>query len=180
MPSSLNSDDEALDQVNVVPIELKNFSSANEAYKQATLQLERNRRLFPDAKNGLINAHKYLRKITVTESEKYHKDKEQQILVTESWRESHLLALTFQAYTAGSFRAWIVLSDGADDCLTEITDELRPYLNAAPGYLEFTLSEDLLNNLNPLCDENCYVQVSLRLCGKIKITSKVNALVINR
>ena len=180
MHSSSNYDDEALDQVNVVAIELKNCSSANEAYRQATLQLKQSRRFFSATKDGLINAHKYLRKITVAESERYDEDKEQQVLVTESWRESHLLALSFQAYTAGWFRAWLVLTDGAGDGLTEITDELLPYPNAPQGYLEFALGEDLLNNLNPLCYENCYVKVSLRLLGKIKLTSKVNALVVNR
>lgn len=180
MATNLKFDDKALDQVNLVPIEIKDCRSANEAYQQATQQLRRSRRLFPGAKNGLINAHKYLRKITVTESDKYDEDKEQQFLVTESWGESHLLALHFQAYTAGWFRAWVVLSDGADDILFEITDELLSYEHAPKGYVEFTLCETLLNNLNPLCDENCYVKVSLKLQGKIKLTSKINALVVNR
>lgn len=179
MDTNFKFNDEVLDQVNVVPIELKNYSSANEAYKHATLQLKQSSRLFSGAKDGLINAHKYLRKITVAESERYDEDKEQQVLVTESWRESHLLALNFQAYTAGWFRAWIVLTDGTGDSLTEITDELLPYPNAPRGYVEFTLGEDLLNKLNPLFDENCCVKVSLRLNGKIKLTSKVNALVVN-
>lgn len=176
MAGNLKLDGKTLGQVNLVPVELKDYRSANEAYQQATLQLKRNRRIFSGVQNGLINAHKYLRKITFTELE----DSEQQFLIAESWGEAHLLTLHFQAYTTGWFRVWVVMNEGCDDILTEITDELLPYPHAPRGCVEFSLSEYLINNLNPVCDESSYVKISLRLEGKIKLTSKINALIVNR
>lgn len=180
MTTNLKLNEKTLNAVNLIPIELKGYRSENEAYQQAVLSLKQNRRFFSSSNSALINAHKYLRKITTAEPERFSETKEQQFLVTESYGEAHILGLSFQAYTAGWFRAWIVVNDASGDFFNEITDLLVPYQHAPKGFVEFVLNEDLLNNLNPISNEDSCVKVSLRLQGKVKLTSKINTIVVSR
>jgi len=167
-------------QVNLVPINLNECRSANEAHQKAFLKLKQHRCFFIGGNHELINAQRYLRKIANMDAANFSESKEQEVPLSECWGESHLLALSFQAYTAGWFRAWIVVADVTGDVLTEITDLLVPYKNAPKGYVQFSLSEDLLNDLNPLCGEDCYAKVTLRLQGQINVVSRINTLIVNR